>query len=311
MSGTILITGANGYLGSNCVDKYAGLADSQIVATWHSGSERLMKQAPPHVHYERCDLTDQAQVRALFQRWRIKTVIHTAALLPDGGTQYLGRAVQANVAATANLVQSAVEANCERLVYCSSISVYGKSACPEVGWKEVDPVAPSTSYGWSKYAGEECIRLCVDASPGFAAVSLRLAGIHGRGRRAGVLFHMTRAALAGDPLVVSQSAGRFQLLFLDDAVNAVQAAAQMPPSVSFDRINVASEVFSSLRQVADRVVRVCGSKSEIRITAMTGAGEQVMNTEWMKAYLRLSPALLETQVQEIRDTLERAESPHA
>jgi UDP-glucose 4-epimerase len=310
MSGAILITGANGYLGSKCIENFARLPDREIVATWHSGTDRLLQPPPSHVHYERSDLTDRAQLRSLLQRWRVQTVIHTAALLPDEGADYLVRAVQANVAATANLAQSAAEEGCARFVYCSSISVYGTSACPHAGWNEVDPVAPSTSYGWSKYAGEECVRLCAAARAGFSAMSLRLAGIHGQGRCRGALFHMTRAALAGEPLVVNGSTGRFQLLFLSDAVNAIRAAAERHPSNSFERINVASEVFPSLRQMAEGVIQACRSKSEIRMIAGTENGEQLMNTDRMKAFLVRPTAALAAQVREIRNALEGVKGQH-
>jgi nucleoside-diphosphate-sugar epimerase len=310
MSGPILITGANGYLGSHCVEKFARTSEREIVAAWHFGDDRLVAKPPSHVHYEQCDLTDRVQVGALFRRWKIEKVLHAAALLPDGGPDYLPRAVQSNIAATANLVQCAAEGGCAHFVYCSTISVYGRLPCPQAGWDEGDPVAPSTVYGWSKYAGEECVRLC-GRTGGFSAVSVRLAGIHGRGRRGGVVFQMARAALSGQPLVVNNPTGRFQLLFLDDAVHAIHLAVENPMPESFGCINVASQVFPSLRQMGERIVHICGSKSEIQTGTTSADGDQVMNTGRMRRLLEFVPSDIEPHVRQIRHALEGTRSRYA
>src|SRR6266516_3682365 len=178
MANRLLITGANGYLGSACVSRLAHLAKAEVVAVWHAKSDRLEPDLPSHIHYERCDLTNRLDVERLFDRWGITAVIHTAALLPDEAPEYLYRTIQANIVATTNLVDCAVDSGCSRFVYTSSISVYGDAPCPEGGWDEEQPVAPSSIYAWSKYAGEEILRLrCVGG--GLSGTSLRLAGIHG------------------------------------------------------------------------------------------------------------------------------------
>jgi len=280
MTGCILITGANGYLGANCVERYAATADTEVVAVWHTGSHRQIADAPRHVRYASCDLTDAAHVDALFRRTSIDKVLHAAALLPDGRPDYLRRAVQANIAATANLVDAATAAGCARFVYCSSISVYGAGPCPEGGWDETAPVAPESIYGWTKHAGEESVRLRC-APGGLTGVSLRFAGIHGRGRRSGVAYHMARAALAGQPLVVNNPSQRFQLLFVDDAVAAAVSALEKPIPQPFHCINIASHVFPSLQLMAECITRAFHSRSTIQAGANVPGGDQVMNTTRM------------------------------
>ena len=181
MSGAILITGANGFFGSHCVERYSQEFDTKVIAIWQSNKDRLLVSPPANIHYVQCDLTDQQAVQALFSKWEVDRVFHAAALLPDGGPGYLHRAVSSNIVATANLVECAAKAGCRRFVYCSSISVYGSVPCPDSGWEEDIKVAPSCIYGWSKYAGEECLRIETSLN-GLIGVSLRLAGIHGLGR---------------------------------------------------------------------------------------------------------------------------------
>jgi nucleoside-diphosphate-sugar epimerase len=310
MSGRILITGANGYLGAHCVERCASTSEREVVAVWHAGSDRLLATPPSNIHYERCDVTNQAEIDELFRRWKIDKVIHTAALPPDGQPGYIRRAVLSNILATANLVERAADSGCTRFVYCSSTSVYGAAPCPEGGWEEDGQVLPSSVYGWTKHAGEECVRL-PSGLGGLTGVSLRLAGIHGRGRRGGVAFHMIRAALAGQPLIVNNPTNRFQLLFLDDAVDAVLLALEPPLPNSYHCFNVASHVFPSLIQMAESIIATCGSKSVIQIGTTGADMDQVMNTVRMRTSLGLAPDGIEPHLRQIRDSLEGTQSRYA
>lgn len=284
MHGRILITGANGYLGARCVQRCIGFAEREVIAVWHSREDQLPAQPPYHIRYEQCDLTDRSAVEALFSKWKIDAILHTAALLPDNRPSYTRRAVLSNVLATTHLTESASSTGCARFVYCSSISVYGTARSPEQGWDEEAKIVPSSVYGWTKYAGEECLRLHTDFG-GLTGISLRLAGIHGSGRRSGVVFHMTRAALTGQPLIVNNPNNRFQLVFIEHAVDAALLALEIPLLESYQCINVASHTFPSLRQIAIHIAEKCGSKSILQTRDLPSVGEYIMNTTRMSTLL--------------------------
>lgn len=278
MSGAILITGANGFLGSHCVERYCQASDTEVVAVWQSGNHRLLPSLPRHIHYVQCDLSDQIAVQALFNRWNIDRVFHAAALLPDGGAEFLHRAVRSNIVATANLVECATKAGCRRFVYCSSISVYGSAPCHDNGWKEDDKVVPSCIYGWSKHVGEECLRLATSLN-GLTGVSLRLAGIHGRGRYNGVVYNLMQAALSGKPLIVNNSNNRFQLLLIEDAVEFSVRALESDFQQPYRCLNTASHIFPSIQYIAEQIVSLYRSKSQI-IPSIIGADREfLMNIE--------------------------------
>lgn len=303
MTGSLLITGANGYLGANCVERLIYSSEREVVATWGTRRDRLLAKPPAHLHYEQCDLTDWAQVNVLFQRWKIHEVIHTAALLPDTKPDFLRRAIQSNIVATAHLVECALNAGCTRFVYCSSISVYGMAPCPALGWDECTPVAPSSIYGWTKHAGEECVRLHsgIDKLTG---VSLRLSGLHGPGRNGGAVFHMMRAALAGQPLVVNNQGSRFQLLFVDDAIESLRLALKDPMPTHYHCINLSSHIFTSLKQLAEYITVNCESKSAIQAGTEGEGGDQIMNTVRMNKLLGLNPQSVDAHLDKIRTSLE-------
>jgi nucleoside-diphosphate-sugar epimerase len=302
MANRLLITGANGYLGSACLSELARQATHEVVAVWHAKSDRLDQPPPSHIQYEMCDLTSRPDVERLFKRWDIANVIHTAALLPDESPEYLYRTILANVVATTNLVDCAADSGCGRFVYSSSISVYGDAPCPEAGWDEDQPVAPSSIYAWSKHAAEEVLRLrCVEGR--LSGTSLRLAGIHGQGRFGGVVFNAIRSALAGEPIVLNDGRNPFQLLFVDDGVAALLSALEVPEKSAYERINVASHTYPSLTALAEDIVTVCESASPVRVGRTGSTGRQIMNTNRMSECLRFSAVDPRSRLREIKKWL--------
>jgi UDP-glucuronate 4-epimerase len=304
IKGRVLITGANGYLGARCVERWARTSEREVVAVWHSASDRMLADPPAPIHYERRDLSDRAQVEELFARWQVEAVVHAAALLPDIKPGFLARAVTTNIVTTANLLECAAGTGCKRFVYCSSTSVYAGVDCPPMGWKEEDLVRPSSFYALTKYSGEQCVRLYCGSTQ-MTGVTLRLAGIHGPGRRAGVVYHMMRAARANQPLTVNNPTDSFQLLFLDDAVDAVLLATTMPLPGSYRCINVASHVFPSMNQLAERIIELCESKSTIEVGAAKSDGKQIMNTAYMTTML--TPKHINSHLQQLYDWSNQAE----
>jgi UDP-glucuronate 4-epimerase len=291
MSPALLITGANGYLGSHCVERYSQTSETEVIAVWQSNKDRLLVSPPSNVHYVQCDLTDQLAVQELFSRWKIDRVFHAAALLPDQDPDFLHRAIYSNIVATANLVECATKAGCRRFVYCSSISVYGSAPCSDNGWEEDSKVAPSCIYGLTKYAGEECLRIATSLSE-LKGVSLRLAGIHGRGRYGGVVYNLMKDACDGKPLTINNPNNRFQLLFIDDAieftVRALESAMQQP----YRCFNTASHVFPSTRFMAEQIIALCRSKSQILPSFMNTNKESLMNTNEIIKELSYRPKAL-------------------
>lgn len=288
MPGRLLITGANGYLGARCLETCMASPRQEVVAVWHARDDRLPSRPPRHVIYAQCDLADVNAVRELMRRWDIESVIHSAALLTDDGPDYLRRAVASNILATASLAACAAEAGCRRFVYCSSISVYGAAPCPPTGWDEDQHALPQSVYAWSKYAGEESLRVHCTAH-GMTGITLRLAGIHGGARRGGVVFQMIRAALDAAPLTVNMPALGFQLLFIEDAAQALLQATSVPLSGSYACVNVASHLFESMTGMAQHIVDSCGSPSRLELGSAAAAQEQFMNTRRMRSILQFTP----------------------
>lgn len=297
MSGAVLITGANGFLGRRCVEQFAK-AGRDVVAVWHTNDRHLGQAALSNVRYERCDLTDAEAVRSLFAKAPVESVLHAAAVLPDGEPGYLSRAALSNVVATASIAEAAVEAGCTRFAYCSSISVYDGLTPVDGGWTEDVSIRPASAYAWSKYAGEECVRLSCAVAP-LRAVALRLAGIHGSGRNGGCIFHMMRAAVRGEPLLVNNADQPFQFLFVDDAAAMIETALSETQAAGCERLNIASHDVATLRHLAQAIVSAANSHSEIRQGSVSAHGAPIMNLERMARRLGRDVPTLETRLEQM------------
>jgi len=285
MSETVLVTGASGFLGAHCVARFAARGAS-VVAVWNSGANQIPTTPATGVRYVQCDLTDSDAVARLFEE-PVHAVVHAAALLADGRPHYLRRAARTNVSVTADLVSNARAAKCARFVYCSSMSIFVSTPCPTDGWNEDALARPLHEYGWSKLAGEDCVRIATKEHS-MIGVSLRLAGIHGPGRRGGALYAFVRAALADAPLSLTNAEMPLQLSFVADAADAVVAAATVSLPMGHHRINVASHTFPTLRILAQQVVAATKSASLISEAEAPGPGPQVMDTRRQYALLGLS-----------------------
>jgi UDP-glucose 4-epimerase len=289
MARTILVTGANGLLGSKCVEALAQNPDHKVVAVWNRGVNRLISSPPPNISYQQCDLTITEAVSGIFRRERVDAILHTAALLPDLLPRYEERSAAANILSTVNLAAAAKTAGCSHFVYCSSVSVYGRtfSSRPR---NENEPPAPEDAYGWSKSAAEQYLQLSCTQG-GISGVSLRLSGLHGPGRSSGIFFNIARAAMQRKPIQVGSASVPFQFLHLDDAVAAAQQALIKGgvKAACYTSINVSSAIAPSLYDIAAVALKLTGTTVPIIVNEASTTRYQIMATDLLERWRGWSP----------------------
>jgi UDP-glucose 4-epimerase len=148
-------------------------------------------------------------------------------------------------------------------ILASSQRVYPMqpSAC-----REDQALAPDSPYGYAKWAAELWCRM---ASEQFGVTTrvLRFFSVYGPGQQAnggsGVVTIFARAALSNAPLVI-QSAGRRDFTDARDVARGIACALNDATARGgFATYNVATGVGTSFRELANHVVRLCGSRSSI------------------------------------------------
>ena len=157
MTGSILITGGTGYLGSHLVAA-AAATGWRVTATYHSTGPTA-GNGP--VRWQRLDVTDRAAVVALVDRVRPEVLVNAATgrwRSGPGAVQDRDWAVTAdgaaNVAAAAGL-RSAGGPGRPRLGHVSSDAVLSGTAAPYDESARPDPV---NRYGAAKAAAETAVR---------------------------------------------------------------------------------------------------------------------------------------------------------
>ena len=136
---------------------------------------------------------------------------------------------------------------------------------PELCHEDAPP-APDSPYGYAKWVAELWCRMASEQF-GVASRVLRFFSVYGPGQQAnggsGVVTIFAHAALAGRPLVV-QSAGRRDFTDARDVARGVLAAIEHAQRNGGYRVfNIATGTGTTFRDLAERVVRLSDSTSQI------------------------------------------------
>lgn len=150
----VLVTGGAGYIGSHACKalRSAGFTPvtfDNLITGWQDA----VKFGP----FEHGDLLDRAALDAVFEKHEPVAVIHFAALSQVGESmQQPGRYWHNNVTGSMNLLDAAVQANCDQIVFSSTCATYGDQ--DNVVLDENSPQNPINAYGASKRAIEDMLR---------------------------------------------------------------------------------------------------------------------------------------------------------
>lgn len=169
----VLVTGASGAIGPAVVDALLTAGYDVRTLARHAGEVRYSRG----VETRAGDITDpDATASALHG---VTGVIHLAARLHLAGPP--SRDVDAyrrvNVNGTANVINAAVAAGAQRVVFASTIAVYGSSLPEPVN--ELSPTHPDTPYAETKFQAEEIVRNARTSDGRPIGVVLRLAAVYG------------------------------------------------------------------------------------------------------------------------------------
>jgi threonine 3-dehydrogenase len=220
----ILITGAGGQIGHDLIGTLVA-AGHDLVAT------DLAPRPPSHAHaggdWQRLDVTDPAAVQHLFTDIRPELVFHLAAILSARGEQDPRLAYDVNQTGTWNVLEASRRAKVARLVFTSSIAVFGPPPSAPLPDPCPDDVAlhPTTMYGVTKVAGE---LLCAyyRSRHGIDCRGVRFPGLisaamPGGGSSDYALFMYVDAVRKGGYEAFARADTRIPLMYMPDGVRAL------------------------------------------------------------------------------------------
>lgn len=156
----ILITGGGGYIGSHAAKLFLEKGFSVVVLDNFSRGYRepieILSQIGS-IESEEVDLLNLADVKKVFEKHSIDTVLHFAALcLVNESVEQPELYMTNNVEGTRNLLEAMNGAGVKNIIFSSTCAVYGEAQTLPVD--EHHPLHPVNPYGESKLTAENLIR---------------------------------------------------------------------------------------------------------------------------------------------------------
>lgn len=231
----ILVTGASGFVGS-------------VVALTLSGGHDVIRSDASGENVLPCDLRDRVAVRALVESFRPDCIVHCGAISGAMLVRDAASVFDVNTGGTLNIAEAARVGGVKRVVFASSISVYGRHATRS-RVSETAPLLARDPYGASKIAAETLLRSY--AGRDFDVLALRLSSVFGEGRAADCFIQRAVRSWREGRTIALAVRGLVprQLMHVSDAARALAYAADAASPTQF-AYNISGSSYLSESQLA-------------------------------------------------------------
>lgn len=261
MSGKALVTGGAGFIGSHLVDRLID-DDWEVLAVDDLSKGHLDRLADARqigqVHFHQLDIcTDE--FREAVRRFAPDVIHHLAAqsgVRPSVEDPIFDARV--NVLGTINVLQAAVEAETQRVVFASSGgAMFGE--VPGAPVTEDAPAFPDSPYGISKKIVEDYFRY-FRVVGGVDYVILALGNVYGPRQdphgEAGVVAIFSRLMLDGRrPVINGDGEQARDYVYIDDIVDAFARAGEIGGGV---RLNIGTGTATTVNDLYDSIAAAAG-----------------------------------------------------
>lgn len=262
-----LVTGGAGFIGSHIVDRLLSFGHEVVVIDNESSDGHDAYYWNNACENHKVDIRDFSAIAPLFQG--VDYVYHLAAKasvqasvddpLPTVSTQVMG---------TANVLEAARIAGCEKLVYSSTSACYGNTnPIPNVETMREDPL---NAYAIGKLCGEQLVRSYYHLY-GLKTVAFRYTNVYGeRARHVGTyapaVSKFLKMRREGNPLTIfGDGLQRRDFIHVGDVVNA-------NASIVFAELDAWGETFNigfgenwTIQELADII-----SEDQVHLSAKSG-----------------------------------------
>jgi nucleoside-diphosphate-sugar epimerase len=262
----VLVTGGAGFIGSHLVERL--LADGEEPVVFDNlATGRLSNLEAFNVEKIEGDVRSRADVRLAMRG--VNGVLHVAAL-PSVARSWQDpvTTLAVNAQGTAIVVEEAIAAGVERLVYSSSSSIYGdQEAERKVETLEPRPISP---YGFSKLLAEQIVN-AHGASGRIGTIALRYFNVFGSRQDpdspySAVIPKFITAAVAAETAVIyGDGLQSRDFTFVENVVEANLLALRS--AASGVAVNIASGESRTLLDLVDSISAIAGRRLAVEHAA--------------------------------------------
>ena len=271
----VVVTGGVGAIGSHVVDLLAAEGAHVVAfdcfATGAALDNLTDALATGRVEVARGDLRDAAAVEEVCRG--ADFVFHLAAARIDQCRARPELALGVNITGTFNVLQAALAAGVQKVVYASAGAAYGEPRYVPVD--EEHPLEPRGLYAASKATGEH-LGAGFYAEHGVPFMALRFFNIHGprhdhSGNRSQIIPSWLACLEEGvPPRIFGDGSQTMDFVYITDAARAMLLAARSERS--FGAYNVCRGVEISAAHLAEVMIRLMGSELRPVFEQGNGAG---------------------------------------
>ncbi len=282
MTSKVFITGVAGFLGSHLADRL--LAKGYEVAGCDNMLGGYRDNVPAGVEFHEVDAQDLPKMKELLKG--VEVVYHCAAAPHEGLSVFSPHLITKHTYnSTVATVTAAVVNNVKRIVFCSSMSRYGRQGAGEGGiFNETMLPQPVDPYGVAKYASELFIRVMSEAH-GIEFVIAVPHNIYGPRQKyddpfRNVISIMINRMLSGkQPIIYGDGEQKRCFSYIDDALTPLEKLGFAPelagevinigPDEEFITVNEAAKTIAELMNFDLKPIYMPGRPQEVKHAGCT------------------------------------------
>ena len=272
----VLITGGAGFIGSHLADHYVNTGhDVTVLDNFSTGSKMNISHLAGKITVVDGDIRSINLIDQLTQDSDL--VLHMAAAL--GVNTILESPLESmstNITGS-EVVLNAAAHHKKRIIIASTSEIYGKNLKQPLNEADDRVVGAPQKIRWTysdAKAIEEAIAFALHQEKKLAVTTVRLfntVGPRQTGRYGMVVPRFVQAALKNEPLTIYGDGTQSRVFcHVDDAVAAIATMAANDATIG-DVYNVGGTGEVTIKQLAEQVLTVTGSKSAITYTPYTDA----------------------------------------
>ena len=249
----ILLTGATGFVGRYLLDRFVRQGHTVIgVGRNADDLAGLGAKYGDNVTMIQTDLC-----RGLDYDGHVDIVIHAAAQ-SSYNCRRIPEYIDSNVTATLNIAQFARKIQAQRIVYFSSISIYGRVDVPVVD-ENTDIINPGI-YGMTKHLGE---RILAESAQDVPVVTLRLPGVLGKGDHTSWLSAVLKKATSNEDIEIYNPETPFNnAVYLPQLADLIEVI-MCTDIKGFEAVTLGASESVSIYDAVHQIITGVGSRSRI------------------------------------------------
>jgi UDP-glucose 4-epimerase len=259
--GRILITGGAGFVASDVAEKLAADPANEVVVVDNLLTGELSK-VPDGVTFIKCDVNRFEDISGVFYSHRFDHVFHYAAVVGVKRTTDHPVMVLRDIDGIRNVLDLSKNTGVKRVLFSSSSEVYGEPV--EIPQNErTTPLNSKLPYAIVKNIGEAFLRSYYKEY-GLPYTVFRFFNTYGpKQSRDFVVSKFIRAALAHEDITLFGDGLQTRTFcYIDDNTEACLNAFRRGEVIN-DVVNIGSDVEITIKELAEVIIDVTGSRGQI------------------------------------------------